>query len=153
VTRREGDPDLKGWFGFGRKVSGSYPPPVAKGRLGTKQPPSTYETNAPSGPFFRREPPRKRGQVFGGQSSRQTLLRKFNPHYYFDGAVIVTMPVMRMMQVAINEIIYVVAVRHRLVSATGSMLMTGLMTATIMIGCATLRVLRTDFQGMFLYER
>jgi hypothetical protein len=79
VTRREGDPDLKGWFGFGRKVSGSYPPPVAKGRLGTKQPPSTYETNAPSGPCFRREPPRKRGQVFGGQSSRQTLLRKFNP--------------------------------------------------------------------------
>jgi hypothetical protein len=63
------------------------------------------------------------------------------------------MPVMRMMQVAINEIIYVVAVWYRLVSATGSMLMTGLMTATIMIGCATLRVLRTDFQGMFLYER
>ena len=59
------------------------------------------------------------------------------------------MPVMRMMQVAINEIIYVVAVWYRLVSATGSMLM----TATIMIGCATLRVLRTDFQGMFLYER
>src|ERR1700758_3986586 len=111
--------------------------------------PSTYETNTPSGPCFRREPPRKRGQVFGGQSSRQTLLRKFNPHYYFDGAVIVTMLVMRMMQVAINEIIYVVAVRHRLVSATGSMLMTGLMAATIMIGCATLRVLRTDFQGMF----
>jgi hypothetical protein len=63
------------------------------------------------------------------------------------------MPVVRMMQVAINEIIYVVAVRYRLVSTTGSMFMTGLMTATIMIGCATLRVLRTDFQSMFLHER
>ena len=63
------------------------------------------------------------------------------------------MPVVRMVQMAIDEIIDVVAVGYSLVSTTRSMLMTGLMTATMMIGCTTLRVLRTDFQGVFLYER
>ena len=71
----------------------------------------------------------------GGRCSRLT------PGYYFDRTMIVTVPVVGMVQVAIDEIVHMVAVRYRLVSAAGSMLMTGLVTAAIMIGRATLRVL------------
>ena len=51
------------------------------------------------------------------------------------------MAVVRMVQMAVDQIIHVVAVRHRLVSATGSMLMTGFMAAAIVIGRTTLWVL------------
>ena len=56
-------------------------------------------------------------------------------------------------QVAIDEIIDMVTMRHRLVPTTGAVLMTDLVTAAIMVGRAALRVLRTDFQDMVLNER
>jgi len=58
----------------------------------------------------------------------------------FYWTMIVTMTVVRMVQMAIDEIIHMVAVRYRLVSATGSMVMTGFVAPAIMIGRTTLRV-------------
>jgi hypothetical protein len=55
--------------------------------------------------------------------------------------MIVTVTVVRMVQMAIDEIVHMVAVWHRLVSATGSMSMTGFVAAAIMIGRTTLWVL------------
>lgn len=78
---------------------------------------------------------------------------KSTPGHYFDSTVIVTVTIVRMVQVAVDEIIHMVAVGYRLVPATGPMFMTRLVAAAIMIGRAVLRVLRTDFQDMFLYER
>jgi hypothetical protein len=57
--------------------------------------------------------------------------------YYFDRAVVVTVTGVRMMQMVIDEIIHVIAVRYRLMPATGAMVMTGLVTSAIMIGRAT----------------
>lgn len=71
----------------------------------------------------------------------------------FDRTVIVTVIAVRMVQMAIDEIIDMVAVRHRLVAATGAVLMPNLVTAAIMIGRAALRVLRTDFEDMVLNKR
>lgn len=68
----------------------------------------------------------------------------------FDRAVIVTVTVVGMVQVTIDEIIHMVAVRHGLVPATRSMLMNGVVAAAIVIGRAAVRVFRTDFEDMFL---
>lgn len=54
--------------------------------------------------------------------------------------MIVTVTVVRMVQMAIDEIVHMVAVRYRLVPATGSMLMTTFVAPAIMIGRTTLRV-------------
>lgn len=67
--------------------------------------------------------------------------------------MIVTMIAMGMMQVALDEIIDMVAVGHRLVPAIGAMYVRGLVTAAIVVGRAALRVLRTDFQDMLLNQR
>jgi hypothetical protein len=66
--------------------------------------------------------------------------------------VIITVAIVGMMQVVIDEIVYMVAMRYCLVAATGSMLMIGLVTAAIMIGRATLRIFCTDIEDMFLHE-
>jgi hypothetical protein len=71
---------------------------------------------------------------------------------YFDRTVIITVTIVGMMQVVIDEIVDMVAMRYCLVAASGSMLMTGLVTAAIMIGRATLRIFCTDIEGMFLHE-
>jgi hypothetical protein len=66
--------------------------------------------------------------------------------------MIVTVTVVRMVQMAIDEIVHMVAVRYRLVSATGSMLMTGFVAPAIMIGRTTLRVFWIYFEDVFLDE-
>ena len=75
------------------------------------------------------------------------------PGHYFDGAVIVAVTVVGMVQMAVDEIIHMVAVRYRFVSAPGAMLMTRLVATAMIIGRTAIRVLRTDFQNMFLNER
>jgi hypothetical protein len=72
--------------------------------------------------------------------------------YYFDRTVIITVTIVGMMQVVIDEIVYMVAMRYCLVAATGSMLMIGLVTAAIVIGRATLRIFCTDLEDMLLHE-
>ena len=67
--------------------------------------------------------------------------------------MIVTMIAVGMVQVAIDEKIDMVTVRHRLVPTTGAVLVTDLVAAAIMVRRAALRVLRTDFQDMVLNER
>jgi hypothetical protein len=49
-----------------------------------------------------------------------------------------------------DEIIDMVAVRHRLLPAIWAVFVRNLVTAAIVVGCAALRVLRTDFQDMLL---
>jgi hypothetical protein len=68
----------------------------------------------------------------------------------FDRTVIITVIAVWMMQVALYEIIDVVAVGHRLVPAIAAVFVRALMAAAIVVGCAALRVLRTDFQDMLL---
>ena len=67
--------------------------------------------------------------------------------------MIVAVTVVGMVQMAVDEIIHMVAVRYCFVSTTAAMLMTGLVATAVMIGCTTIRVLRTDFQNMFLNKR
>jgi hypothetical protein len=66
--------------------------------------------------------------------------------------VIITVAIVGMMQVIIDEIVDMVAMRYCLVAATGSMLMIGLVTAAIMIGRATFGIFCTDIEDMFLHE-
>lgn len=55
--------------------------------------------------------------------------------------MIIAMVAVRMVQVAIDQIVDVVAMRHRFVTASGPMLVVGIVTSTAMIRCATIRVL------------
>ena len=55
-----------------------------------------------------------------------------------------------MVQVTIHEIVDMIAMRHRFVSAIGAVYVCGLVTAAIVIGRAAFRVLRADFQDMLL---
>jgi hypothetical protein len=55
--------------------------------------------------------------------------------------VIVAVTVVGMVQMAVDEIIHMVAVRYRFVSAPGAMLMTGLVATAMMIGRTAIRVL------------
>jgi hypothetical protein len=60
-------------------------------------------------------------------------------------AVIVTVITVRMVQMTLDEKVDMVAVRHRLVPTTGTMLVADLVPATFMVGRAAVRVFRTDF--------
>jgi hypothetical protein len=67
--------------------------------------------------------------------------------------MIVTVIGVRMVQVAINEIIDMIAVRHRLVATIGAVSVRTFVTDAVVVGRAALRVLRTYFQDMFLNKR
>jgi hypothetical protein len=64
--------------------------------------------------------------------------------------MIITVVAMRMMEMALNQIIDVVTVRYCLVSATGAVVMTGFMAVAMVPGRATFRILSADFQRMLL---
>ena len=51
---------------------------------------------------------------------------------------------------ALNQIIDVVTMGHCLVSATGTVVMTGLVAVAMVLGRTTFRILSADFQGMLL---
>ena len=54
--------------------------------------------------------------------------------------MIIAMIAMRMMQMPIHQIVCMVSMRYRLMPATGSMDVTGIVSPTCMLGSATLRV-------------
>ena len=55
-------------------------------------------------------------------------------------AMVVAMIAVRMMQVAIHQVIGVIAVRNALVAAAGAMAMRGVVFAAIVVGRATVRI-------------
>jgi hypothetical protein len=57
---------------------------------------------------------------------------------------------MRMMQVAIDEVIDVVAMRHRLVTAAGAVDMASLMPGALVVGGAGVGIRRADLDHMFI---
>jgi hypothetical protein len=67
--------------------------------------------------------------------------------------MIVTMIAVGMVQVALDEIIDMVAMGYGLVPTIGAMFVRDSVTTAIVVGCAALRVLRTDFQDMLLDQR
>jgi hypothetical protein len=67
--------------------------------------------------------------------------------------MIITMIAVRMVQVAPDEIIDMVAMGYSLVPTIAAMFVCDPVTAAIVVGCAALRVLRTDFQDMLLDQR
>ena len=71
----------------------------------------------------------------------------------FNGTVIVTVITMRMMQVAIDEIIDVITMGYYLVPTARVVLMPRFMACAMMIGCASVRVMRADFYNVLLNER
>lgn len=68
----------------------------------------------------------------------------------FDRTMIITVVAMRMMEMALNQIIDVVTVRYCLVSATGTVVMTGFVAVAMVPGRAVFRILSADFQRMLL---
>ena len=64
--------------------------------------------------------------------------------------MVVAMVAVRMMQVAVDEIVDVVAVRHRLVPATWPMLMTRLVPGAAMLGRAAVGILRRDLDHVLV---
>lgn len=65
---------------------------------------------------------------------------------YVHGTVIVAVVVMGVVQVAIDQIIDMVAVRDRLMTATRAMDMVSGMSAALVTGCAAVGVLAAGFQ-------
>ena len=68
----------------------------------------------------------------------------------FYRTMIVTVVAVRMMEMALNQIIDVVTVGYCLVSATGTVVMTGFVAVATVLGRATFRILSADFEGMLL---
>lgn len=67
-----------------------------------------------------------------------------------DGTVVVAMVVMRVVQMPVDQIIHVVAMRHRLVAASGPMLVTFCMPGALMSGGAGGRVVGRHLKSMFV---
>jgi len=59
---------------------------------------------------------------------------------HLERAVVVAVVAVRVMQMAVDKVVDVVAVRHRLVAATRTVAMVGVMTAAAMVGRAAVRV-------------
>jgi hypothetical protein len=64
--------------------------------------------------------------------------------------VVVTVVAVRVVQVTVDQVVGMVAVRHLLVATAGAVLMAGVVTATIMLGRAARGVGRVHLQLMLL---
>jgi hypothetical protein len=64
--------------------------------------------------------------------------------------MIIAMVAMRMMQVAINQIVHMVPMRHRLVAASGPMHVTRAVTGAAMLRSALAGIGRGDLDDMFI---
>ena len=64
--------------------------------------------------------------------------------------MIVTVPLVRMMQASFHQVVGVVAVRHRLVAAVRAVLVAGLVAAVVLAVRAVGGVAGADFQAVFL---
>jgi hypothetical protein len=70
---------------------------------------------------------------------------------YGDGAVIVAVPVVRVMQMPTHQIIDVAAMRNRLMSAVRAMHVGGVVLAAVVLGRAAGGVLRPDLKRVLVY--
>ncbi len=70
---------------------------------------------------------------------------------YGDGAVIVAVPVVRVMQMPTHQIVDVAAVRDRLMPAVRAVHVRGVVLAAVMPGCTVGRVLRPDLKCVLVY--
>ena len=73
------------------------------------------------------------------------------PSGKFNRAVVVTMIAVWVMQVAVDQIVDMIAVRYRLVSASGPVNVIRGMGATIMVRRTSIRIFRADLDPMFVY--
>ena len=64
--------------------------------------------------------------------------------------MVIAMTAVWMMQVTIYQIIYMITMWYGGVSAVRSMHMIRIMAGTLVVGCATIRVLRTHLQTVFI---
>ncbi len=68
-----------------------------------------------------------------------------------DGAVIIAVPVVRVMQMPTHQVVDVAAVRDWLMPAVGAVHVRGVVLVTVVLGCAVGRVLRPDLKGVLVY--
>jgi len=73
------------------------------------------------------------------------------PSGKFNRAVVVAMIAVWVMQVAVDQIVDMIAVRYRLVSASGPVNVIRGMGATIMVRRTSIRIFRADLDPMFVY--
>jgi hypothetical protein len=66
-------------------------------------------------------------------------------------SVIVAVTSMGVMQMVSNKVIHVIAVRHSLVRTVWTMDMSLIMSATRMVGSASVRIGRADLEDVFVY--
>lgn len=92
------------------------------------------------------------GSLIAAHARRETRPGGLKPCLTHDvnGAVIIAVIAMRVMQVAINQVIDVVAVRHRGVSAVGSVHVLGVMAFAPMIRRTRIGVGRIDLERVLL---
>jgi hypothetical protein len=64
--------------------------------------------------------------------------------------MVVTVPIVRVMKVAVNQIIHMIPVRDAFVPATGPMLMCRLMPGTLVVGRAALGIGCSDVKHMLV---
>ena len=69
----------------------------------------------------------------------------------FDGAVVVAVAVVRVMQVAVHEIVNVIAVRHGLVTAAGAVDVSRCVAAAAVVGGAGIGVGGADGDAVFIH--
>lgn len=68
-----------------------------------------------------------------------------------DGTVVITVIAVRMVQMAVDEIVDMIAVRDRFVAAAWAMDVSGIMSGAAMVGRATIRVLVAHLNAMFIH--
>jgi hypothetical protein len=68
-----------------------------------------------------------------------------------DRAVVITVIAVRMMKVAVDQIVDVIAMRHRFVSAARPVDMARIMGATVMVRCTSVRIFCADLKPVLVY--
>jgi hypothetical protein len=66
-------------------------------------------------------------------------------------AVVVAMIAVRMMQVAVDQVVDMIAMRHRFVPASRLVDMSRFMTAAVVARCALVRIFRADLKPVLVY--
>lgn len=74
----------------------------------------------------------------------------FTSGNYIQRTVIIAVVAMRMVQVSINEIVDMAAVRDGFVAASGTVLVIGIVTVAAMIGRARIRIFRRHFDYVLI---
>jgi hypothetical protein len=86
----------------------------------------------------------------GRQSVRAFVMQRSLTRHELERPVIVAMIPMRMMQVAVDQIIDMIAMRHRLVTAIRTVLVIARMAAAIMIRRALVGIAGAHVDGVFV---